>query len=127
MDNLSTVFLWLFFINVKVYGYMVGIIVSLCYWKKHPLIPRFALAGFTLLLLSLTTRIMIDSVNYVKKPGFFLYFPYGTFHTVFRIIGWSFIVYAVFGKRKEQPEYRKAAAGESVDSADRRQEIGTEL
>ena len=121
MDSLSAVFLGFFFFNFKIYGYIIGIVVSLCYWKKYPEISHSAFIGFTILLVSLAAMVFINSANYVGKIGSFRYFPHEILHAIFGVIGWSCIVYAVFGKRKEQPEYRKEAVVESVDSADRRQ------
>lgn len=115
MDDLLTAFLLKFFFNVRVYGYMFGIFVSLCYWKKYPEISRFAFIGFTILLMTLAVFVFVDSAHYTKKVGFLIYFPYGIFHAVFGIIGWSFIVYAVFGKRSGNLENHSAEEGKAVD------------
>ena len=124
MANLFEIFLInLFYSYIHFFAYIVGVIASLYYWKTYPKISRFAFVGFSILLLSLTLIILLDSIQYLYHNDLSNYYVViiptsSIIHTILRVIAWSLILYAMFGERAERIVYRTVPKKEPIGFVD---------
>jgi membrane protein YdbS with pleckstrin-like domain len=76
--------------------WLVGVILAIIGWKKHPTVSRFALIAFVILFLLAMVTLLIAAHNGVKvgHPGI------AFLEALIRAGAWGLVLAAIFGWRK---------------------------